>query len=68
MNLKAYVKKTDNSYVTNLYIEEEITEENADGYVQIKGEITTHQLVIEGHNSYRRAKALAERINNPCQK
>jgi len=66
--MRAYVKRTDNSYVTNLYIEEEITKENADGYALIEGEIVTHQLVIEGHNSYRRARLFAERINNSRQK
>ena len=68
MKFKAHIKRTNNDCVTNLYIKETIFDDDADGYVQIINKTVVHQLVIEGHNSYRRAELLAEQINNPRQK
>lgn len=63
IKFKATVRKTQNMHITNLYIEEVMFDDDDDGYVQIYGETFQHCLEIEGHNSYERAKMLADQIN-----
>jgi len=60
---KATAHKTKNEYESFIVIKETITEENADGYIQIAGKTVDHKIDIAGKNSYKRAKILASQIS-----
>lgn len=60
---KATVEKTKNIFEAYLHIEEIISKEDADDYVQIEGETKKHTLTIYGKNAANRSQSLADQIN-----